>query len=189
MVGTQTHTNTMALEFGISAETIGFSGFFQHYSPPPSGGHNLHTGAPIDAPFAATRSSHHPLHFYATFEVLWAWLDAMEGLDGDMASLGCKRSDGYERLCLVAQMERWNRVCTFELGIQTSQGIDSSSSESTLMRATSILTISKLYESTLKGSRVDSKLDRDDFSFETLQGVDSEWPESTPAFKMSFKEA
>ncbi|MED6173433.1 hypothetical protein PIB30_059356 [Stylosanthes scabra] len=59
-------------------------------------------------------------------------------------------------------MERWNRVCTFELGIQ---------------------------ESTLKGSRVDSKLDRDDLSFETLQGVDSEWPKSTPAFKMSFKEA
>ncbi|MED6125864.1 hypothetical protein PIB30_072630 [Stylosanthes scabra] len=119
------------------------------------------------------------------------------------------RSDGYEGLCLVAQIERWNRVCTFELGIQstlgasesilnwteaksyfqTSQGIDSSPSESTLMRATSISTISKLHELTLKGSKIDSKLDRDDFSFETLQGVDYEWPESTPAFKMNFNEA
>ncbi|MED6140811.1 hypothetical protein PIB30_097064 [Stylosanthes scabra] len=72
---------------------------------------------------------------------------------------------------------------------QTSHGIDSSPSESTLMRATSISTTSKLHESTLKGSRVDSKLYRDGLSFETLQGVDFEWPESTPAFKMSFKEA
>ncbi|MED6153711.1 hypothetical protein PIB30_104721, partial [Stylosanthes scabra] len=31
---------------------------------PPSGGRNFHTGAPIDAQFAATRSSRHPLHFY-----------------------------------------------------------------------------------------------------------------------------
>ncbi|MED6140810.1 hypothetical protein PIB30_097063, partial [Stylosanthes scabra] len=41
-----------------------------YYSPPPFGGHNFHTGAPIDAPFAATRSSHHLLHFYTTFEIL-----------------------------------------------------------------------------------------------------------------------
>ncbi|MED6163409.1 hypothetical protein PIB30_079684, partial [Stylosanthes scabra] len=27
-----------------------------HYSPPTSGGHNFHTEAPIDAPFAATHS-------------------------------------------------------------------------------------------------------------------------------------
>ncbi|MED6135878.1 hypothetical protein PIB30_050809 [Stylosanthes scabra] len=71
----------------------------------PSGGHNFHTGAPIDAPFMATRSSHHPLRFYLTFEgilgrartmnhhphgrmkVLWAWLEAMEGVDGAIASL------------------------------------------------------------------------------------------------------
>ncbi|MED6142121.1 hypothetical protein PIB30_110372, partial [Stylosanthes scabra] len=31
---------------------------------PPSGGRNFHTGAPIDAPFAATRSSRLPLRFY-----------------------------------------------------------------------------------------------------------------------------
>ncbi|MED6129258.1 hypothetical protein PIB30_106176, partial [Stylosanthes scabra] len=31
---------------------------------PPSGGCNFHTGAPIDAPFAATRSSRLPLRFY-----------------------------------------------------------------------------------------------------------------------------
>ncbi|MED6152097.1 hypothetical protein PIB30_088728 [Stylosanthes scabra] len=81
---------------------------------------------------------------------------------------------------------KWTEAKSY---FQTSQRIDSSPSESTLMRATWISTISKLHESTLKGSRVDSKLDRDDFSFETLQGVDSEWPKSTPAFKMSFKEA
>ncbi|MED6139818.1 hypothetical protein PIB30_087541, partial [Stylosanthes scabra] len=45
-----------------------FSVILKHYSPPPSGGRNFHTGAPIDAPFAATRSSHHPLRFYPTFE-------------------------------------------------------------------------------------------------------------------------
>ncbi|MED6165745.1 hypothetical protein PIB30_102500, partial [Stylosanthes scabra] len=31
---------------------------------PPSGGRNFHTGAPIDAPFAAMRSSRFPLRFY-----------------------------------------------------------------------------------------------------------------------------
>ncbi|MED6111604.1 hypothetical protein PIB30_053711, partial [Stylosanthes scabra] len=39
-----------------------------HYLPPPSGGHNFHTGAPIDIPFAATRSSLHLLHFYPIIE-------------------------------------------------------------------------------------------------------------------------
>ncbi|MED6186208.1 hypothetical protein PIB30_064585 [Stylosanthes scabra] len=72
---------------------------------------------------------------------------------------------------------------------QTSQGIDSSPSESSLVRVTSFSTISKSYESTLKGSRVDSILDRDDFGFRTLQGVNSEWPESTPTLKMDFNEA
>ncbi|MED6112038.1 hypothetical protein PIB30_058016 [Stylosanthes scabra] len=32
-----------------------------YYSPTTSGGRNFHTGAPIDAPFAATRSSSPPL--------------------------------------------------------------------------------------------------------------------------------
>ncbi|MED6135940.1 hypothetical protein PIB30_051446 [Stylosanthes scabra] len=40
-----------------------------HYSPPPSSGHNFPTKTPIDAPFAATRSSLHPLCFYPTIEV------------------------------------------------------------------------------------------------------------------------
>ncbi|MED6184696.1 hypothetical protein PIB30_050023 [Stylosanthes scabra] len=40
-----------------------------HYSPATSGGHNFHTGAPIDAPFAARRSSRHPLRFYHNIEV------------------------------------------------------------------------------------------------------------------------
>ncbi|MED6154185.1 hypothetical protein PIB30_109753 [Stylosanthes scabra] len=31
---------------------------------PPFGGRNFHTGAPIDAPFAATQSSRLPLRFY-----------------------------------------------------------------------------------------------------------------------------
>ncbi|MED6126159.1 hypothetical protein PIB30_075636, partial [Stylosanthes scabra] len=31
---------------------------------PPSGGRNFHTGAPIDAPFEATRSSRLPLRFH-----------------------------------------------------------------------------------------------------------------------------
>ncbi|MED6127254.1 hypothetical protein PIB30_086351 [Stylosanthes scabra] len=40
-----------------------------HYSPPLFGDHNFHTGAPIDAPFVATRSSLHPLRIYASYEV------------------------------------------------------------------------------------------------------------------------
>ncbi|MED6185978.1 hypothetical protein PIB30_062342, partial [Stylosanthes scabra] len=40
-----------------------------HYSPPTSGGHNFRTGAPIDASFAATRSSLHPLRFYPNIEI------------------------------------------------------------------------------------------------------------------------
>ncbi|MED6134425.1 hypothetical protein PIB30_036925 [Stylosanthes scabra] len=39
-----------------------------HYSPATSDGHNFHTGASIDAPFAATRSSRHPLRFYHNIE-------------------------------------------------------------------------------------------------------------------------
>ncbi|MED6174698.1 hypothetical protein PIB30_071505 [Stylosanthes scabra] len=48
----------------------------------PSGGHNFHTGAPIDAPSAATRSLFNPLRFYTKYEVLnlgaWTLKDAME---------------------------------------------------------------------------------------------------------------
>ncbi|MED6176964.1 hypothetical protein PIB30_093268, partial [Stylosanthes scabra] len=47
-----------------------------------SGYRIFHTGAPIDAPFAATRSSLHPLRFYTKYEVmnLGAWMlnDARE---------------------------------------------------------------------------------------------------------------
>ncbi|MED6106826.1 hypothetical protein PIB30_008213 [Stylosanthes scabra] len=39
-----------------------------HYSPATSDDHNSHTRAPIDAPFAATRSSRHPLRFYHNIE-------------------------------------------------------------------------------------------------------------------------
>ncbi|MED6111053.1 hypothetical protein PIB30_048876 [Stylosanthes scabra] len=49
-----------------------------HYSPPTSGGHNFHIGAPIDPPFAATQSLSPPLRFYPRFEVV---KDAKEGLD------------------------------------------------------------------------------------------------------------
>ncbi|MED6129126.1 hypothetical protein PIB30_104860 [Stylosanthes scabra] len=81
-------------ESEIFAEIFGFSGFFRVQAAsqpvqtapenrkkeqkerkerkkmrvvvvvPPSGGRNFHTGAPIDAPFAATRSSRLPLRFY-----------------------------------------------------------------------------------------------------------------------------
>ncbi|MED6188205.1 hypothetical protein PIB30_083920 [Stylosanthes scabra] len=118
----------------------------------------------------------------------------MEGVEGTITSLRMIGNDGYGRWYLGVQMERWNRVYAFELGIQestlgtsesilkwtetkshfqTSQRIDSSPSESTLLGVTTISTISKCHESTLKGSRVDSKLDRNDSSFETLQGADS----------------
>ncbi|MED6113858.1 hypothetical protein PIB30_074770 [Stylosanthes scabra] len=52
----------------IKRELSGGGG--DHYSPPTFGGHNFHTGAPIDAPFAAMRSLSPPLRFYPRYE-LW----------------------------------------------------------------------------------------------------------------------
>ncbi|MED6225186.1 hypothetical protein PIB30_091272, partial [Stylosanthes scabra] len=44
------------------------SGGGDHYSPPTFDGHNFHTRAPINAPFAATQNSLPPLRFYPRFE-------------------------------------------------------------------------------------------------------------------------
>ncbi|MED6213961.1 hypothetical protein PIB30_098486, partial [Stylosanthes scabra] len=49
-------------------ESLHGGGGGDHYSPTTSGGHNFHTGAPIDASFVATRSFFRPLCFYTTYE-------------------------------------------------------------------------------------------------------------------------
>ncbi|MED6128658.1 hypothetical protein PIB30_100006, partial [Stylosanthes scabra] len=50
----------------IERELLGGGG--DHYPPPTSGGYKFHTGAPINVPFAATRSLSPPLRFYPRFE-------------------------------------------------------------------------------------------------------------------------
>ncbi|MED6126330.1 hypothetical protein PIB30_077428 [Stylosanthes scabra] len=47
----------------------GWKGGGDHDSPTASGGHNFRSRAPIDAPFAPTRSLFHPLRFYTTWKV------------------------------------------------------------------------------------------------------------------------
>ncbi|MED6174811.1 hypothetical protein PIB30_072490 [Stylosanthes scabra] len=56
------------------------SGGGDHYSPAAFGGHNFRSGAPIDAPFAATRSSFRPIRFYTTRKAT---------IDGICASSAC----------------------------------------------------------------------------------------------------
>ncbi|MED6210605.1 hypothetical protein PIB30_065677 [Stylosanthes scabra] len=107
----------------------------------------------MDAPFVATLSSRLPLHFYPTFEVV----------------LGCSNGAVEPRMHVLSSESREAKP-----NFYASQGIDSNPSESTFLGATSMLDVSKSHESTLKGSTVDSYLDRNEFGFKTLQGVDSE---------------
>ncbi|MED6135543.1 hypothetical protein PIB30_047488 [Stylosanthes scabra] len=55
-------------------------GWWCHYSPTPSGGHNFRSRASIGAPFAPTRSLFRPLRFYTTWKAT---------IDGVCASSAC----------------------------------------------------------------------------------------------------
>ncbi|MED6214420.1 hypothetical protein PIB30_102935 [Stylosanthes scabra] len=200
-----------------------------HYSPPPSGGHNFHTGAPIDAPFVATRNSLHPLRFYPIIQVwvshfpfrfspsilqklralgvfvfsrflsfqehsssikghepppMWmnegklrkggrkgdSKLEDALGAMGMEAVLGCSKA--VEPRMHVLSLE-------FRYSLGLVKGINSNPPESTRLRSFLIQIFSKSFESTLKGSRVNSYMDRSEFGLITLQGVDSDEIEST----------
>ncbi|MED6162392.1 hypothetical protein PIB30_070045 [Stylosanthes scabra] len=90
-----------------------------HYSPPTSGGHNFHTGAPIDALFAATRSSLPFLCFYPRFEVnaittlvLSIYMNPRFIDLGFLGAMMCCR-------WWLMLVERWNNLSVqIELGIQ-----------------------------------------------------------------------
>ncbi|MED6175079.1 hypothetical protein PIB30_075106, partial [Stylosanthes scabra] len=87
-----------------------------HYSLSPFGGHNFHTGALIDTPFAATRSSLHPLCIYASYERL---VEAKEGVEEVLPSL--RMPLGVMGMTGRNWMLKWSRrtvhACV-ELGIQ-----------------------------------------------------------------------
>ncbi|MED6125750.1 hypothetical protein PIB30_071660 [Stylosanthes scabra] len=82
---------------------------------------------------------------------------------------------------------RWTKppMCKLSLESRT-QEIDSNPSESTRLRSFLFQMFSKSFDSTLKGFRVDSYMDRNEFGLKTLQRVDLDEFESTPPLKMSF---
>ncbi|MED6221026.1 hypothetical protein PIB30_050550, partial [Stylosanthes scabra] len=84
-----------------------------------NGGHNFHIEAPINASFAATRSSLHPLRIYAGYEVSRELVEAKEVVEEVLASL--RMSLGVMSMICVTWMLNGAvgpRMCELSLKIQ-----------------------------------------------------------------------
>ncbi|MED6114502.1 hypothetical protein PIB30_080845, partial [Stylosanthes scabra] len=118
----------------VERELSGGSG--NHYSPSTSSGHNSYTGAPIDSPFAVTRSLSPHLRFYPRFE-RWNRLSVQIelGIQSRLSGLYLVRKQVLRfqesTLGTSESILNWTETKSY---FQTSQGIDSSPSKSTFMR-------------------------------------------------------
>ncbi|MED6159413.1 hypothetical protein PIB30_042109 [Stylosanthes scabra] len=88
-----------------------------YYSPATSGGHNFYTGAPIDAPFAVTRSSSPPLRFYPNIKRM-VKLDRVMGMKDCAWVLNGAEETAYVQFELGIQEEKvlgvlWKSIKSF----------------------------------------------------------------------------